>query len=121
MARIYNKDLTPEQLVDYRKMVLFVKCGVGTKSASAYLVPEGLSQEVIDEYAWESAVEHGQSYGVYLDDERPEDFDEEEQGGESQEEYNTDAINGWFEAYDADEHDGELLFGNFNDFQWTYY
>jgi hypothetical protein len=119
--RLNNRELTEKDVEGHRKMVLFVECGAGTKDASAYLVPEGISQEVIDDYAWESAVEHGQSYGVYPDHERPEDFDEEEQGGWNREEYNTEAINGWFEEYDADEHDGQLLFGDSNDFQWTYY
>lgn len=117
--RLNNKKLTAKDTEGYVKMVLFVECGVGTKSASAYLVPEGTSEEAIGSYAWEMAVEHGQSYGVYPDHERPDDFDEEEQGGWLQEEYNTDAINGWFEKYDAKEHDGQLMFGS--DFQWTYY
>lgn len=120
MARINNKELTEKDLVDYKQMVLFVDCGVGTRSAEAYLVHIRMPEKELEDYAWERALEHGQSYGVYPDYEQPEDFDPEEEGGWLSEEYNTDAIGGWFVEYDAEKHDGQLLFGSSRDFQWNY-
>lgn len=87
-----------------RKLVLFVDCGIGTRSASAYLVDFEVSQEDLDNFAWEQAVEHGQMYGVELSDE-----DEDEDQGE---------IAGWFEEYNAEEHDGQLMYGHDTTVTW---
>ena len=103
-----------------RKMVLFVSCGVGTKDATAYLVPSDVSQEDMNAYAWEAAREHGQSFGVYPESEMPDDWDEEEHDSWLCDSYTSD-IEGWFEDYDADKHDGQLIFGLRNDFEWNDY
>lgn len=98
-----------------RKMVLFVECGVGTKSATAYLVPESITQEQLDDYSWEAACQHGETYGYYPESARPDDEDEDsEDSGDTYVDY----IEGWWEEYDAKEHDGELIFGNNRDFNW---
>lgn len=97
-----------------RKMVLFVSCGVGTKEATAYLVPANTPQEALDDYAWEAALQHAESYGYYPESERPEDLDEEEEDYDTY----TDNIEGWFVEYDAKEHDGELIFGSNSTFTW---
>lgn len=93
-----------------RKMVLFVECGVGTKSATAYLVPENMTEEELSDYAREAACQHAESYGHYPESYRPEDDD-----GSTY----TDDIEGWFEEYSAEEHDGQLVIGRSNTFTWN--
>ena len=90
-----------------RKMVLFVDCGKGTRSASAFLVPESYTQEQLDEYSWEAALQHGESYGEY-----PE-YDEDDGI------IDDSNISGWFEEYDAKKHDCKLKYGCSNTFEWN--
>jgi hypothetical protein len=54
-----------------------------------------------------SGVEHAESYGVYLltDDVSEEDLEE---CGDSY----SDAIEGWWEDYVPDKHDGKITYGN---------
>lgn len=95
-----------------RKMVLFVECGVGTKDATAYLVPASMTEEELNDYAWQAACQHADSYGHYPESERPDDCEEDE------EEIYDHNIKGWFEEYDVKEHDGQLIFGGNSTFTW---
>ena len=92
-----------------RKLVLFVDCGTGTRSATAYLVDPTVSQEELDNFAWDQAVEHGQRYGIEFSDE-----DEDEDEDESY----ADEIAGWFEEYEAKKHDGQLKCGYTTTVTW---
>lgn len=116
--RIKNKQLTTSDVEGYKKMVLRMSCGVGTEVAEAFLVPITTSEDILNSYAWECAVEHAQGYGVYTTDEAPEDWDEdsEDNSGWDRVEYNSDNIEGWFEPYDSTKHDGILTYSN--DFEW---
>ncbi len=93
---------------EYKKMVLRLDAGfAGTDSAEFWLVPINVTQDQLDDEAWERAKSHAEMYGVYPESERPEDEDEDEEngwggGGESY----TDNIEGYFEDYNPDEHDG---------------
>lgn len=96
-------------------MVLHLYGGVtGTDSADFYLVPVGTSQEDLDNFAWQKAVDWAESFGIYPESDKPEDYDDEEDHGD---EY-SDNIEGWFEDYDADKHDGLRVGG---DDSWTYF
>ena len=97
-----------------RKLVLFLECGVGTKTAEAYLVPDDVTQKELDDFSWQRACEHADMYGIYPRSDQPEDFDEEEDKGDSY----SDDIEGWWEEY-TEEHDGELIFGNNSSFTWN--
>lgn len=89
-----------------RKMVLRLDCGIGTDAADFYLVPDDVTQEELDEYAWQCALQHAEMYGMYPESDREfseEDDDEEDSwGGDTY----TDDINGHFEPYNPEEHDG---------------
>ena len=95
-----------------RKMVLFVDCGIGTRNATAYLVPADMTEDLLNDYAWGAACQHGETYGKYPESERPDDCDED-----SEDDYTSD-IEGWFVDYDAKEHDGQLIFGSSSTFTW---
>lgn len=101
-------------------MVLFVECGIGTKDAIAYLVPKDITQSDMDDYAWQATKYHGETYGIYPESEKPEDWDEEEHDSWHDDEY-SDNIEGWWEEYDADKHDGQLIFGYSSNFKWNTY
>lgn len=96
-----------------RKLVLFLECGVGTKTAEAYLVPDDVSQKILDDYSWQRACEHADMYGVYPRSDQPEDRDEEDEGDSY-----SDDIEGWWEEY-TEEHDDELIFGHNQSFTWN--
>lgn len=81
----------------------------GTDSAEFYLVPVDMTQEELDDYAWQAAKQHAESFGYYPESEMPEDYDEDEVG--CRDDHYTDNIGGHFEDYNPKEHDG-LRVGN---------
>lgn len=89
-----------------RKMVLMLTAGVGMNSAEFFNVPADMTDEELSDYAWESAVQFASSYGlepeVFRDTILDEDEDEDEYGNDNY----TDDIEGWFEEYSPEEHDG---------------
>lgn len=95
---------------EYKKMVLRLYAGcAGTDSAEFWLVPVDATQQEIEDFAWECAIDHAARYGIYPESERPDDWDEDEEhmGSDSY----SDNIDGWFEDYDPKKHDG-LRVGN---------
>ncbi len=96
-----------------RKLVLFLEAGVGTKEASAWLISDEVSQEDLEDFAEQQALEHAESYGRYPESQRPEDASEDEEDDYS------DDIDGWWEAYDSDKHDGQLTYGSNSSFEWS--
>lgn len=83
------------------KMVLRLHAGIaGTDSAEFFLVPAGIPQDELGEYAYRQAIEHAESYGIYPTESMPEDCDPDEEDDYS------DNIEGWFELYNPEEHDG---------------
>lgn len=100
----------------YKKMVLRLYGGVtGTDSADFYLVPVDATEEELNEFAWEEAVNWAAGFGVYPESDKPEDYDEEESYGGD--EYSDD-ICGWFVDYDPVKHDGLRVGG---DKSWAYF
>ena len=97
-----------------RKLVLHLDAGIaGTDTAEAYLVPDDVTENELDDFAWERAIDHAQSFGMYPESERPEDCDEDEKDSY------TDNIEGWFEEYNAKEHDCILTYGANSTFEWN--
>ena len=86
-----------------RKVVIFVTCGPGSKEASAWNIPEGVSDDKLSKHAWQLAEEHASSYGVYPPDD--EDDYEPLHG------YSWDDVDGYWVPYDSEKHDGLLLYG----------
>lgn len=87
------------------KMVLRLHAGIaGTDFAEFFLVPVGTTQDELDEYAYQRAIEHAESYGIYPTESMPEDCDSDED--DLNEDSYSDSMEGWFERYDPKEHDG---------------
>ena len=59
--------------------------------------------DTLADFAWQEAVEHAASYGVYPAEAKPEDYDEDEDYGGD--EY-SENIEGHFELYDEEKHSG---------------
>lgn len=105
------------------KVILRMECGVGTDTADAYLVdpaewakyndpstPHG--EDVLADGCWQEALQHAESYGIYPESSKPEEFDEDDDGGDNY----TDDISGWLELYNPEEHDGLKCGGG--DWKW---
>lgn len=96
---------------EYKKMVLRLDAGcAGTDSAEFWLVPVTATQQELDDFAWECALDHAAMYGIYPESERPDDWDEEEHDSWHSDSY-SDNMEGYFEDYDPKQHDG-LRVGN---------
>lgn len=94
--------------MERKKMVLRMYTStVGTDATEFYLVPDSITQKELDDYAWESACQNAESFGIYPPD--PEGADEDNEDADED-------ISGHFEPYDPIEHDG-LRVGN--DTSWV--
>lgn len=94
-----------------RKIVVIMDAGfVGTDAYEAYTVPDDVSDEELSEFAWMRGKEHAESYGIYPRSEYEDcnDISEEELDGD---EY-SDNIEGYWEPYDSEKHDGHLTYGS---------
>lgn len=90
---------------EFKKMVLFLDAGYAGMTTVGFLeVPVSISQEALDNCAWEWAVEYAEGYGVYPESSRPEDDEDDEDNNNY-----TDDMSGYFEEYDADKHDGHRV------------
>lgn len=89
-----------------RKIVIQMNAGyAGTDSAEFVLVPNDMTDEELSDYAYQCGLAHAEMYGVYPEADRPDDFDEEEADSWSSYSY-SDNIEGWWEEYDPEKHDG---------------
>lgn len=104
-----------------RKMILFMECGVGTKTAEAVLVSEddfdakGYETKELSDTIWQYALNHAEMYGIYPKSDMPEDYDEDDH--DYREDEYSDDIEGWLEPYDPDEHDGYMC-GDQREWDW---
>jgi len=81
-----------------KKMVLHLSTGiVGTEASFFYELNKDYTEEVLDEYAYERAIEHALSYDIY-----PPEYLEEDPN--FPEDKISDTICGWWEEYDPDQH-----------------
>ena len=94
---------------EYKKMVLHLDAGfAGTDAAEFWKIPVNISENDLSNLALERALDHAEMYGIYPENCRPEDFDEEDDGCDSY----SDSIGGYFEDYDPEKHDGLRVGGD---------
>lgn len=90
-----------------RRIVIGMFAGfAGTDAWEFYEVPDEISDEELSDFAWECAKNHAEMYGVYP----REEYDEVEDLECSGDSY-SDNIDGWWELYDPNEHDGHTMTG----------
>ena len=88
-----------------RKIVIGMHAGMaGTDSWAFWLVPDNVSDTELADFAWELARDHAEMYGIYPREEYldTKDYDEDSESY-------SDSIEGWFEDYNPDEHDGHRV------------
>jgi len=97
-----------------RKIVIGMDAGMaGTDSWEFWLVPDSVSDNELSDFAWERGKNHAEMYGIYPREEYAdtEDFDEDDESY-------SDSIEGWWEVYDPEKHDGHRVG---NDTSWDQY
>ena len=100
---------------EYKKMVLHLGAGfAGMDATEFWKIPVNISENDLSNLAWERACNHAEMYGIYPENCRPDDLDEEDDGGDSY----SDNIEGYFEEYDPKVHDGYRIGG---DDSWQVY
>jgi len=96
-----------------RKILLTMHTGyAGMDSHEAYLVPDDVSNDELDSWAYWKAVDHAESYGIY-----PSSLEDDEDISST---YSGDNIDGdWrlFEEKDS----GKVLYGANQDISWNRY
>jgi hypothetical protein len=93
-----------------RKIVFGYHTGYyGMDSHEVVEFPDDVTDLELDDYAWEGAVQYAESYGIHP----PSDEDFDEDGFEIENEdspcYSGENIEGWWEDYDPEKHDGLVL------------
>lgn len=97
-----------------RKIVIGMDAGMaGTDSWGFWLVPEATTDDELSDFAWQCAKEHAEMYGIYPREEYADTPDFEDDS-----ESYSDNIEGWFEDYNSDLHDGHRVGG---DTSWQTY
>jgi hypothetical protein len=93
-----------------RKIVIGMHAGMaGTDDWEFYEVPDDVTDEELGDFAWQLAVQHAETYGIYPLSEYVdnEDISDEELDSDSY----SDNIEGWYEEYDPKKHDGHSMNG----------
>lgn len=99
-----------------------VKCFVlvGATEYQAWEVPVSWDNDELQDFAWECAVQYAESYGVYNPGDAPDEFDDEDEEEAYGEAYHAwEQVEGFAIPYDADKHDGKLIYGYNSEVQWN--
>lgn len=97
-----------------RKIIFHLSTGfAGMNATDNGSYPDDVTTEELDNDAWHLALEHASFYGVYpesdLEGISDEDMAELEENGDA--DNYTDNIDGWWEDYDPEKHDGLVAGG----------
>lgn len=93
-----------------RKIIFHYSVGyAGMDGVDAVAYPDDVTEDQLNEDAWLGALQHAESYGYYNradydEADIPTEEEEEEQGWNA-DQY-VDSIEGWWEDYNPEEHDG---------------
>ncbi len=94
-----------------RKIVFFYSTGyVGMEGAALVEYPDDVTEDILNEEAWQHAVQHAESYGIYPEEDLQDISDEEYEAMEESGELDNYShnIEGYWEDYNAEKHDGLL-------------
>jgi hypothetical protein len=72
----------------------------GMSSAEVEEFPDNVTEDELNEYAWLGALANAETYGIY-----PTDYDQEEDEEDDGDNY-SDNIEGYWEDYNAEKHEG---------------
>ena len=89
-----------------RKIVIGMDAGfAGTDAWEFYEVAEDITDSMLDIFAYECGLSHAEMYGIYPCDEYSDEEIEQDPDSYS------DNIEGWWEEYDPEKHDGHTIGG----------
>lgn len=95
-----------------RKILLTMHTGYASMdSHEAYLVPDDISNDELDDWAYWKAVDHAESYGIYS----PSDEDDEEE-----QDYAGDNIDGSWSLFEEKD-TGKVIYGSNQEISWNTY
>jgi hypothetical protein len=99
-----------------RKIIFRLEAGfAGMDAAENAVFADDVTEVELDNEAWERAIEHASAYGVYPTEDKPDDWDEDEESDWRSDQY-SDNIEGYWEDYDPEKHDGLVAGGG--DWVW---
>lgn len=91
-----------------RKIIFFAHTGyAGMDSVDNGLYPDDVTDEELNDDAWHHALDNAEAYGIYP---TPDDFEYDEDEDDYGDQY-SDNIEGWWEDYDPEKHDGLVCGG----------
>lgn len=82
----------------------------GTAGWEFYEVPDEVTDKELSEFAWQCGLNHAEMYGIYPREQYVPTDDDDDDYDEDGDCY-SDNIEGWWEPYDPDQHDGHSLGG----------
>ena len=90
------------------KIIVSMDAGfAGTDAHEGYILSSDVTRQELEDFAWQRGVDHAEMYGIYPRSERgEEDIDEDSEDSYS------DNIEGWWELYDAEKHEGLISYSN---------
>lgn len=92
-----------------RKIVFLLSAGfAGTDSAELAEFDDDITDDALDDEAWQRARNHAESYGVYPTTDMPDDYDEDAVDSTYGSDTYSDNIEGYWEEYDPEKHDALL-------------
>lgn len=72
--------------------------------------PDDVTDDELHQEAWERALAHADSYGIYPEEDKPEYYNDEDEGDWHADQYSGN-IEGYWEDYDSEKHDGLVAGG----------
>lgn len=91
------------------KIIISMDAGMaGTDSMEAFILGQDYTDEELGDIAWQMGVDHASMYGIYPRYEL-EEMSEEELAEVDEEDY-SDNIEGWWEEYNEEEHEGKVTY-----------
>lgn len=102
--------------METKRIVIVTFVSVGAEEYTAWEVPADMTEQELLDLAWERAVDYAESYGVYNPG-SVEDWDDLDEYEEADHDWSQ--VEGWWEEYDSEKHDGHLLYGSGNEVHWN--
>ena len=101
------------------KIIVHCDTGIcGTESHDFYIVPDTWTENELQDFCWDCALQNAEMYGIYPPQDCGQEFEDEEFDEIEGDEYSDD-ISGWYEVYDSEKHDMYMVGGgdspNFQD------
>ena len=104
--------------METKRIVIGTFVCVGATEYTAWEVPADMSEQELDTLVQERACDYASSYGVDNPGEA-EEWDDQEAYGEAYDAW--ERVDGWWEPYSADKHDGRLIYGSGSEVEWNQY